>query len=414
MNLFRPEVIEAKRRRLWGEVKLAQPPSLTYWTIVLCFAGVIMVVCLVFGTYTHKETVSGYLAPEGGIVQISASRSGRLTDVLVQEGQHVQSGTPLLAFSGDTVGATTGQVLAAQLSQVTKQIDSAVTRRKASDSELEAEKQRLGSQISSNLSLIQILQQRITRQKEMANISRGQLAKYEELGKKGYASQFQIDQLREQVLVQENDIAGSEQELKNTEASIDDLRIQLTSLTARRTDALAGADSDLSVLEQKRIDLSSTERFIERAPISGIISSSQAEVGQSPAIGTPLLSIMPDGSALQAELLVPTKAAGFLKPGQTVRLQIDAYPYQRFGFVEGRIITVSHSVIIAGTFLAPIPVTESVYRARVTLDKDYVVAYGQKKKLQAGMSLKAQIVIDKKPFWRQLFDPLVAATGHMQ
>ena len=35
MSLFRNEAIEAKRLRLWGEVRLAQPPSLTIWTVVL-------------------------------------------------------------------------------------------------------------------------------------------------------------------------------------------------------------------------------------------------------------------------------------------------------------------------------------------------------------------------------------------
>ena len=123
----------------------------------------------------------------------------------------------------------------------------------------------------------------------------------------------------------------------------------------------------------------------------------------------PLMSIMPDAAALQAELLLATRAAGFIKPGDEARLQIEAYPFERFGFVMGRVLAVSKSVLKPGEFLAPIEIREAVYRVRVVLDRDYVLAYGQQKPLRPGMVLRADIVIERKPLWRQWFDPLLAA-----
>jgi membrane fusion protein len=135
----------------------------------------------------------------------------------------------------------------------------------------------------------------------------------------------------------------------------------------------------------------------------------QARPGGMPPANSPLVSIMPDGSELLAELLVPTRAAGFIKPGDEVRLQVEAYPFERFGFVMGNVASVSHSVLTPGEFLAPIEIKEAVYRVRVALSRDFVMAYGKKAQLRPGMSLRADIVIDRKPLWRQLIDPMLAA-----
>ncbi|WP_333608686.1 HlyD family efflux transporter periplasmic adaptor subunit, partial [Arsukibacterium sp.] len=63
-----------------------------------------------------------------------------------------------------------------------------------------------------------------------------------------------------------------------------------------------------------------------------------AETGANVRAELPLLTIMPDNAQLQAILLVPTRAYGFVQPGQRTRLRFDAFPYQRFGLYEGEVI----------------------------------------------------------------------------
>jgi hypothetical protein len=46
---------------------------------------------------------------------------------------------------------------------------------------------------------------------------------------------------------------------------------------------------------------------------------------------------------LQAEIYIPSRAIGFVKPGQEVRLLYDAFPYQRFGAYRGRVVAASSS-----------------------------------------------------------------------
>ncbi len=82
-----------------------------------------------------------------------------------------------------------------------------------------------------------------------------------------------------------------------------------------------------------------------RAPIAGRVSSLQATVGKPADPRQLQLSIVPDGSTLQAELFVPTRARGFVRPGQEVRILYDAFPYQRYGTHRGQVDDVSQTVL---------------------------------------------------------------------
>ncbi len=108
-------------------------------------------------------------------------------------------------------------------------------------------------------------------------------------------------------------------------------------------------------------------------------------------------------------MLVPTRAAGFLEVGQVARLQVEAFPFQRFGFVEGRIVEIARTVTRPGEAAFLIEQTAPVYEVRVSLERDYVTAYGERRALQPGMGLRADIPIDRRRLWQQLFDPLLAA-----
>src|SRR5207248_7705638 len=119
------------------------------------------------------------------------------------------------------------------------------------------------------------------------------------------------------------------------------------------------------------------------------------------------LEIVPDDSPLQAELLIPTRAAGFVRIGQTVRFLYDAFPYQNFGAYTGRITELSHTVLTKSDTAGPIAPEEPVYKAIAVLDRPDVDANGKAVPLQAGMLLKAQIILDRRTLASWILDPLL-------
>jgi membrane fusion protein len=118
---------------------------------------------------------------------------------------------------------------------------------------------------------------------------------------------------------------------------------------------------------------------------------------------------MPPNSTLKAELYVPTRAVGFVRAGQPVRVLYDAFPYQSFGTYGGRIETVSQTILTASDVSGPISLSEPAYRVTARLDRPDVDAYGRRVPLQPGMLLKADIILEKRSLLKWLLDPLLSA-----
>jgi membrane fusion protein len=94
-----------------------------------------------------------------------------------------------------------------------------------------------------------------------------------------------------------------------------------------------------------------------------------------------------------------------VKVGQDVRLAVDAFPYQRFGTVRGKVVTVATSSMSAqGEDGRPIV----VYPVTVELEQPSVAAYGRREPLVSGMTLTARIVTEKQSLLQWLFEPLFA------
>ena len=117
------------------------------------------------------------------------------------------------------------------------------------------------------------------------------------------------------------------------------------------------------------------------------------------------MTIVPAGAKLRAELAVPSAAIGFVKRGQQVRLAIDAFPYQRFGTVTGKVQTVSASAINAQ---GPNGTTIAVYPVTVAIEQASIAAYGRTEPLVPGMTLAARIVTEKQSLLQWLFEPFFA------
>ncbi|WP_425990267.1 HlyD family secretion protein [Brevundimonas sp. TWP2-3-2] len=409
MGLFRPEAVEAKRRRLWGEVRLAQPPSLVIWTAVLTALCVFVFAALIFGHFTRKETVQGFLLPEAGIVQVTAVQAGRVSRVLVREGQSVEEGASIIEFTSDVSSLGQGPVLDVQLAETERQRAALDDRQDALSRGYESDQERLRDQIAAQNRLQQILLQQRAVQADALALSEADTERLARLQAQGYAPAVEVDRRRRTVLAERTALADLDARISQSEATSAELRSQLAALPARLAEATARVASDAASVAQRRAELQVARRHQLLAPIAGTISSLQARPGMTPAADLPLLSISPDGSPLEARLLVPTRASGFLKVGQTTRLQIEAFPFQRFGFVEGRILDVTRTVIRPGEALFPIQQTEAVYEVRVSLSRDYVDAYGERLRLQPGMALRADIPIDRRTLWQFLFDPILAS-----
>lgn len=145
------------------------------------------------------------------------------------------------------------------------------------------------------------------------------------------------------------------------------------------------------------------------APVTGQLIVAEAREGQVVDANSVLFVVAPEGGRLQARMLVPSRAVGFLRSGQEVRLQIDAFPFQRFGSAQARITDVSGAAMLPGQVDVPIQFAEASYLVDAELLATTLEAYGQPVQIENGMQFSADIVIDQRSLIEWLLDPLYAA-----
>jgi membrane fusion protein len=163
------------------------------------------------------------------------------------------------------------------------------------------------------------------------------------------------------------------------------------------------------MVEQRIAEASGRRAYVVRAPIAGRVSALQATVGQPADPRRLQLSIVPEGGTLQAELFVPTRAVGFVRTGQEVRILYDAFSYQHFGTHRGRIVRVSQTILTPGDATGPVALAEPAYRVTATLERQTVDAQGEAMPLQPDMLLRADIILDRRPIMEWILGPLLGA-----
>lgn len=85
-----------------------QPVGYTVTAIVSIALIIIVGAFAYFGAYTRKATVTGLLMPERGMLRLSSSAAGFISEVRVTEGQVVEQGDVLFVVSGERLSSAGG------------------------------------------------------------------------------------------------------------------------------------------------------------------------------------------------------------------------------------------------------------------------------------------------------------------
>ena len=123
-TLFRAEAAQAARDKPLGEVTLIRPLSSGLLAALAIASAAALIALAVWGNYTRKAHVSGYLAPSKGIIKVYAPIAGTVIAKHVKEGEPVTRGQPLFDLSTEQGSLATPQVQAAAIAQLHQRRDS--------------------------------------------------------------------------------------------------------------------------------------------------------------------------------------------------------------------------------------------------------------------------------------------------
>ncbi|ENT1837845.1 HlyD family efflux transporter periplasmic adaptor subunit [Neisseria gonorrhoeae] len=416
-HLFRKEVFVAQQNKWTGQVILTRPFSFLFLTFCAFLIALCIIIFLIFGSYTNKTTVEGQLLPTMGVVRVYSSDIGTITHKFVEDGNFVKAGEPLFKLSTSRFGEK-GNVQAKLAAEANLKKTLALQELERLKRIHQNEQKNVHNNIHRLNNQLENIKQQITGQNRQIRLAEKTLNKNKFLASQGAVSQQDKMTAESHLLEQRSRLESLKREQNNAIRELDEQKITLSSLPERHKTELSQLNRAITEMNQEILDFDLKSEQTIRASKSGYISTINVDIGQQVEPSKLLLSIVPEQTELVANLYIPSKAVGFIKPKDKVVLRYQAYPYQKFGHATGEIISVARTALgkqeLSGLgiiFTNPTLLNEPVYLVKVKLEKQTIKAYGENKPLQIGMILEADILHERKKLYEWVLDPLYSISG---
>ena len=137
-----------------------------------------------------------------------------------------------------------------------------------------------------------------------------------------------------------------------------------------------------------------------------VLEIPQRSVGSVVTAAEVMFSLVPLDSPLQAELKIAARDVGFVKPGDPVKVKLDAFPFQKYGTLKGQITTVSEDAFTKDTDMQTARLG-SYYLARVKLESLQLQRKADEVLIRPGSSLVGEIRIGERTVMSYFVYPLI-------
>ncbi|WP_018045606.1 HlyD family efflux transporter periplasmic adaptor subunit [Methylobacterium sp. 88A] len=407
--LFRAEVARARQDSWLGEAQIVQPLSIRLMTTITILITIAAILYVVFGTYTRRIHAFGMLTPDVGLITVASPVAGRVSASGVKEGDRVVQGQLLYTLDLDAVSAN-GPTQQRIIDQLARQKETIEAQSRLRSAMAATEKRSLAEQIDNLQSQSRQLEEQVQLQEKLVPPLKERVDVLAKAVSDGFARSADLQNQNYLYLQASSQLAQFRNSRLQLMGKVGELQATLATFDDKLARDLAEMDRTAAQLEQQRAE-SEARRAIEvRAPEKGILTSIRVQAGQGVAAGATLLTLLPSEGRLQANLFVESSAIGFIDTGEAVMLRYAAFPFQRFGLYRGTVTEVTRAPLEAADLPeaagAKAKNGDGIYRIIVRPDESSVVAYGESRRLEAGMRVEADIALEKRPLYRWLLDPL--------
>ena len=403
--LFRQEVIEAGRERLAGTVVAATPPKSRLYAGLLMLVALAIIAVLIFGEYASRTQVKGIISYDAGFARVYPNAPAEIRTIHVRSGMQVAAGDPLV-----TISLAQGRGgIAAQLAELGRQ-DQALARQQELTSVLgTSESQALADQRASLIASIESLERQRSLAAGQISLAEAGTRRALRLAAEGAGSQRQVEESRAATLARRAEVESIQERIITQRETLRAIAGQMAQRGLQASRGQSEVAASRAVLAEQRAALLRTDRLTLTAPVSGQVGDVSAQVGQRARPDASLVTIVPRGSRMEVWLYAPSRALGFVHSGQDVRLLFDAFPFQKYGSGRGTVTEVSSVPIEPGAIDPALQIQEPVFRIRVAIDEVAPRIPGAEARLRPGMTLSANLVLERRRLWEVLFNPVKTA-----
>jgi HlyD family secretion protein len=427
------------------EIETAQPAAASraiLWTL-----AALVTVLLVWALTARLDIVaaaSGRLVPQSQVKLVQAAEPGIVRAILVRDGDLVTAGQVLIRKDATVAGAdaaTLAHELALKRLTV-RAIDAALADRPLALDQ--SDPPLLYTQVSQQFSARrQALADAIAQEEKVAARARHdrtaaqqvrdklaatlpsfrqQAESFARLQSEGFVGELMANDKRRELIEREQDLKAQEATLPALDAAIAQSERRITQLRSQFRSQLLGerveAEAAVARLAQETAKAGFRSQLLEvRAPeagtVQGLATTTPGAVVQA---GAQLLTVVPQGDLLRAEAVLANDDIGFVQVGQRAKVKLAAYPFQKYGLLEGRVIRLSADAVepteaaraTGSAYAAP----QLAFKAVIELDaQNLTLPNGEALKLTPGMAATIEIHQGRRTVMEYLLSPVQRVTS---
>lgn len=421
------------------------PPAKLPRTVLYCVVALfaILLAWASFGKLDIVAVAEGRLVPQTYVKIVQPAEAGIVQEILVREGQSVEAGQILMRMDAKLTEADARtlrneyELKRLQLRRIDAELAGLPMRTEASDApELYAQ---VASQYAAHRQayLDAVAQERATLAKTRHDLQaaeelarklretvptyRKSAAAFEKLGKEGFLSPLAVEEKQRDRIEKEQDLRAQEATVASLKSTLAASEKKLAQITSNyRADLQNERVETESQFRRLRDELEKVEHKAAllslRAPQRGVIKDLATHtVGTVVSPGSVLMTLVPHDEPLQAEVYVKNEDVGFVHRDQRVKLKLSAYPFQKYGMIDGTVIHVGPdaadqpgSPSKAGGETSD-AATGLRYKALVRLDAQHLETDGNRLRLSPGMQVIAEIHQGQRTVMEYLLSPVQKA-----
>lgn len=418
----------------------ARLPRTVLYSVAVLFG--ILLLWAIFGKLDIVASAEGRLVPQTYVKIVQPAEGGIIQDILVREGQAVTANQVLMRMDGKLAEADARAIhnefalKALQLRRIDAELAGKPMSMTAGDppalyaqveaqyrahrqSYLDAIAQESATlekaryDLRSSEELVSKLQQTVPTYRKSAEA-------YQKLSAQGFVSPLAGEEKERDRIEKEQDLRAQASAADSLRASVQGSQKRLAQITSNYRSELQNerveTESQYLKLREEWAKISHKTRLLElRAPQAGIVKDLATHTqGTVVSPGTVLLTIVPHEDPLQVEVFVKNEDVGFVRPDQRVKVKLSAYPFQKYGMIDGTVIHIGPDTA-DGSSAPPKPGEESKplpglrYKALVRLDTQFLKTDDRQMRLAPGMEAVVEIHQGRRTVMEYLLSPVQKA-----
>ena len=355
-------------------VDTASTEQSPHWASRWLLYIVVALFCIAFAWswFGHLDVVAvapGKLVPQSFIKIMQPADAGIVREILVKEGDRVTAGQVLMRMDARIADAERKVVendlrlrvlqvrrIEAELSGVPMQtrpdddralfghVEAQFRARREGQRDAEATEEAVLLKTRHDLAAAVEIEKKL---QKMAPIFRDQAEGWDRLAKEGYAGRLMALEKQRQYIENQQDLSAHQHVMEGLRATIAQSEKRLAQIRSGYRTQLQGERLEAGIavhrLQQESDKQDHRSGLLElRAAVSGTVKDLATHTtGTVVAPGTVLLTIVPQGEPLQAEVWISNADIGFITPGREAKLKIATFPYHQYGMLSGKIRHVS-------------------------------------------------------------------------